>query len=57
MRHVFQNRSQAIREAVCEKLLRLERSRLAIKCSKLDRVTEKAIAEEEMIEDVSQWPE
>jgi len=56
-RHVFQNRSQAIREAVSEKLLRLKRSRLAIECSKLDRVTEKAMAEEGMTEDVSQWPE
>jgi Ribbon-helix-helix protein, copG family. len=56
-RHIFQNRSQAIREAVSEKLLRLKRSRLAIECSKLDRVAEKAMSEEGMTEDVSQWPE
>jgi metal-responsive CopG/Arc/MetJ family transcriptional regulator len=56
-RHVFQNRSQAIREAVSEKLLRLKRSRLSIECSKLDRVAEKAMAEEGMTEDVNQWPE
>jgi metal-responsive CopG/Arc/MetJ family transcriptional regulator len=56
-RRVFQNRSQAIREAVSEKLLRLKRSRLTIECAKLDRVAEKAMAEEGMTEDVSQWPE
>ena len=56
-RHVFKNRSQAIREAVSEKLLRLKRSRLTIECAKLDRVAEKAMAEEGMTEDVSQWPE
>jgi len=37
---VFQSRSQAIREAVSEKLLRLKRSRLTIECAKLDRVAE-----------------
>ena len=56
-RHVFQNRSQAIREAVSEKLLRLKRSRLATECAKLDRVAEKAMAEEGLTEDESQWPE
>lgn len=56
-RHVFQNRSQAIREAVSEKLLRLKKSRLAIECTKLDRIAEKAMAEEGMTEDVGQWPE
>lgn len=56
-RHVFQNRSQAIREAVSEKLLRLKRSRLSAECAKLDRASEKAMAEEGMTEDVNQWPE
>jgi len=56
-RHVYQNRSQVIQEAVSEKLLRLKRSRLAIECAKLDRVAEKAMAEEGLSEDVSQWPE
>jgi predicted LPLAT superfamily acyltransferase len=53
----FQNLSQAIREAVSEKLLRMKRSRLAIECAKLDRVAEKAMVEESMTEDVRQWPE
>jgi metal-responsive CopG/Arc/MetJ family transcriptional regulator len=56
-RHVFQNRSQAIQEAVSEKLLRLKRSRLTIECTKLDPSAEKAMAEEGMTEDVNQWPE
>jgi metal-responsive CopG/Arc/MetJ family transcriptional regulator len=56
-RHAYQNRSQVIQEAVREKLLRLKRSRLAVECGKLDRVAEKAMAEEGLSEDVSQWPE
>jgi metal-responsive CopG/Arc/MetJ family transcriptional regulator len=56
-RHVYQNRSQVIQEAVSEKLLRLKRSRLAIECAKLDRAAEKDMAEEGLTEDVSQWPE
>ena len=56
-RHIFQNRSQAIQEAVSEKLLRLKRSRLTIECTKLDPSAEKAMAEEGMTEDVNQWPE
>jgi metal-responsive CopG/Arc/MetJ family transcriptional regulator len=45
-KQVFPNRSQAIEEAVAEKLARLERSRLAQECAKLDPTFEKALAEE-----------
>ncbi|HBR16992.1 MAG TPA: CopG family transcriptional regulator [Deltaproteobacteria bacterium] len=55
--HIFQNRSQAIQEAVEEKLKRLKRTRLAKECAKLDMTFEKAMAEEGMAEDLSQWPE
>jgi Arc/MetJ-type ribon-helix-helix transcriptional regulator len=55
--HYFQNRSQAIREAVSEKLARMKRSRLSIECKKLDPKFEKAMADEGLAEDVSQWPE
>ncbi len=55
--HVFQSRSQAIQEAVSEKLRRMKRSRLATECGKLEPAFEKAMAEEGMTEDVSQWPE
>ncbi len=54
--NVFQNRSQAIQEAVDEKLKRLRRTRLAKACSKLDIAFEKAMAEEGLSEDLSQWP-
>lgn len=43
-RTVFPNRSQAIQEAVEEKLARLDRSRLARECAKLDPSFEKALA-------------
>ncbi len=53
---VFPNRSQAIQLAIEEKLERLERSRLAEECGKLDPTYEKLLAEEGMSEDLSQWP-
>ena len=45
-REVFPNRSQAIQIAVEEKLERLEQSRLARECAKLDPAFEKVLAEE-----------
>lgn len=56
-KQVFPNRSQAIEEAVAEKLARLERSRLAQECAKLDPTFEKALAEEVLSEDLAEWPE
>jgi metal-responsive CopG/Arc/MetJ family transcriptional regulator len=56
-KRVFPNRSQAIEEAVAEKLARLERSRLAQECAKLDPAFEKALAEEGLSQDLSEWPE
>jgi metal-responsive CopG/Arc/MetJ family transcriptional regulator len=56
-KRVFPNRSQAIEEAVAEKLARLERSRLAQECAKLDPAFEKALAEEGLSEDLVEWPE
>jgi metal-responsive CopG/Arc/MetJ family transcriptional regulator len=55
--HIFTNRSRAIQEAVQEKLERMERSRLAIECAKLDPVFEKAMAEEGLSEELNEWPE
>ncbi len=55
-REVFPNRSRAIQSAIEEKLERLERSRLAQECAKLDPAFEKALAEEGMSEDLSRWP-
>ncbi len=49
----FPNRSQAIQEAVEEKLRRLELGRLAREYAKLAPVFEKTLAEEGLSEDVS----
>ena len=54
--NIFMNRSQAIQEAVDEKIERLERNRLAKECAKLDPAFEKAMAEEGLNEDLSEWP-
>ncbi len=56
-RKIFPNRSQAIQEAVNEKLGRLDRVRLARECAKLDPRLEKALAEEGMSEALDFWPE
>jgi len=54
---VFPNRSQAIQEAVEEKLSRLDRSRLARECAKLDPAFEKSLAEEGLSDELAEWPE
>lgn len=54
--NIFINRSQAIQEAVNEKIERLERNRLAKECAKLDPAFEKAMAEEGLTEDLNEWP-
>jgi len=56
-KRVFPNRSQAIEEAVAEKLARLEKNRLVQECAKLDPRFEKALAEEGLSEDLAKWPE
>ncbi|MFH1037480.1 MAG: ribbon-helix-helix domain-containing protein [PVC group bacterium] len=53
---VFPNRSKAIQEAVREKLSRINHSRLARECSKLDPSFEQALAEEGLSAEVDQWP-
>jgi metal-responsive CopG/Arc/MetJ family transcriptional regulator len=54
---VFLNRSKAIQEAVAEKLTRVNRSRLARECAKLEPALEKAMAEEGFSQDMEEWPE
>jgi metal-responsive CopG/Arc/MetJ family transcriptional regulator len=53
----FPNRSKAIQQAVEEKLARLDRSRLARECAKLDAKAEQALADEGLGRDLAQWPE
>ncbi len=54
---VFPSRSRAIQEAIEDKLNRLDRTRLAQECAKLDPVAEQAIAEEGLSEELDRWPE
>jgi Arc/MetJ-type ribon-helix-helix transcriptional regulator len=54
---VYDNRSQAIEDAVTDKLKRLAQTRLAVECAKLDPATEKELAEEGLSEEISGWPE
>ncbi len=56
-KHVYPSRSRAIQEAVKEKLSRLSHSLLARECANLDPAYEKALAEEGVNEDLSEWPE
>ena len=53
----FTNRSRAIQEAVAEKLARIEKSRLAQECAKLDPKFEQEIAEEGFASEMNEWPE
>ena len=53
----FPNRSKAIQEAVAEKLARLEKSRLAQECAKLDPDFERSLAEEGFTSELEEWPE
>ena len=52
----FANRSRAVQEALRDKLERLDRSRLARECAKLDPIFEQHLAEEGLSEDLEQWP-
>ena len=56
-KNIFPNRSQAIQEALQEKIKKMEHGRLARECTKLDPAFEKALAEEGMSEELSKWPE
>jgi metal-responsive CopG/Arc/MetJ family transcriptional regulator len=53
----FPNRSKAIQEAVAEKMSRLEKSRLAQECAKLDPDFEQSLAEEGFTAELEEWPE
>jgi len=52
----FPNRSKAIQEAVADKLKRLERTRLARECAKLDPDYEQNMAEEGLSMEIAEWP-
>jgi len=50
-------RSKAIQQAVIEKLMRIEKSRLARECAKLDAEFEQSLAEEGLSSELKGWPE
>ena len=56
-KRVFENRSRAVQEAVSEKLARIDRTRLARECAKLDAASEQALAEEGLSQEAAEWPE
>ena len=53
---IYPNRSKAIQEAVRDKLARLERSRLARECAKLDPHMEQVMADEGLSQELDAWP-
>ena len=53
---VYLNRSQVIQEAVEEKVSRLDKTRLAQECAKLDKSFEQALADEGISAEAEGWP-
>lgn len=53
----FPSRSQAIQEAVREKLTRLDRTDLARECEKLNSEFEQQLADEGLSQDLQEWPD
>ncbi len=52
----FRSRSQAVQEAVSEKISRMDTSVLLSECAKLDRKAEQAMADEGLATEISAWP-
>jgi metal-responsive CopG/Arc/MetJ family transcriptional regulator len=55
--NLFPNRSKVIQEAIEDKLIRLDKSRLAQECAKLDPRFEQKMAEEGLSSELQEWPE
>jgi metal-responsive CopG/Arc/MetJ family transcriptional regulator len=55
--NLFPNRSKVIQEAIEDKLIRLDKSRLAQECAKLDPRSEQKMAEEGLSSELQEWPE
>lgn len=52
----FPNRSQAIESAVVDKLERIQHTRLARECSRLNQRDEQQLADEGLTADTETWP-
>jgi metal-responsive CopG/Arc/MetJ family transcriptional regulator len=53
----YPSRSRAVQEAVRDKLERLDRTRLARECEKLDSRAEQEMADEGINSEIDEWPE
>jgi Arc/MetJ-type ribon-helix-helix transcriptional regulator len=53
---LYPNRSQAVQEALRDKLDRVRRTRLARECAKLSRTEEQRLADEGLAGDLGTWP-
>ncbi len=54
---VFHSRSQAIQLAIQEKVTRIDKTRLARECSKLDKSFEQSLANEGLETEIDEGPE
>jgi metal-responsive CopG/Arc/MetJ family transcriptional regulator len=54
-RRYFPSRSRAIQDALGEKLAKIDKSRLALECEKLNPAEEKEFAEEGIGSEVGEW--
>lgn len=52
----YPNRSRAIERALADALDRIEKTRLAEECAKLDAYEERSLAEEGLDAEVETWP-
>ena len=52
----YKSRSQAVQVAVEEKIARLQKTRLAEQCAKLDPLEEQALADMGLAAEAGQWP-
>jgi len=53
----YPSRSSAVEDAVIERIVKVEKTRLAEESAKLDPAYEQALADEGLIGDLSEWPE
>jgi len=55
--NIFPNRSKAFHIALEDKIIRIDKDRLARECSKLDQFSEQQLADEGLTGDLKEWPE
>ena len=53
----YASRSSAVEEAVIDRMIKVEKSRLAEESAKLDPAYEQALADEGLSGDLAEWPE